>query len=197
MTRPNFLERSIVYTGAAENARPEIARLDNAAPNCRTGKRRTGKRENGLVMERWSSLNSRQTWIPDVNWRGLTAAKSGSKTRKKANQKGKSKTTELLFANNGATCVFLFALRLCYFFEWHCSTHSSVSEIRLILKYTVWLSIHAFSRVYQFCSLVPRFPTMHFWPSRVFQSRVFSPPPNHRCRLQRFHVFTFRHVVTF
>ena len=33
-----------------------------------------------------------------------------------------------------------------------------------------WL-IGAFSCVYQSCSLVPRFPTMHFWPSRVF-----SPP---------------------
>ena len=25
---------------------------------------------------------------------------------------------------------------------------------------------------------VPRFPTVHFGPSRVFQSRVFSPPPS-------------------
>jgi len=60
--------------------------------------------------------------------------------------------------------VLLFALGLCYLFEWHCSTRSSVSEIRLNtactkskVKCTVWLSIHAFSRVYQSCSLVPRF----------------------------------------
>jgi len=42
----------------AENARLENTELENAAPNCRTGKRGTGKRENGLVMESWSSLNN-------------------------------------------------------------------------------------------------------------------------------------------
>jgi len=40
----------------AENAKLEKAILENAAPNCRGG-----KRENGLVMESRSSLNSRHT----------------------------------------------------------------------------------------------------------------------------------------
>jgi len=35
--------------------------LENAAPNCRIGKRGTGKRENGLVMESRSRLDSRHT----------------------------------------------------------------------------------------------------------------------------------------
>ena len=42
--------------GGAENARLENAELENAAPNCRTG-----KRENGLVMESRSILNNRHT----------------------------------------------------------------------------------------------------------------------------------------
>ena len=46
----------ICFCGGAENARLEIERLKNAAPNYRTG-----KRENGLVMERRSSLNRRHT----------------------------------------------------------------------------------------------------------------------------------------
>jgi len=47
--------------GGAENARLENAGLENVASNCRTGKHGTGKRENGLVMESRSSLNSRHT----------------------------------------------------------------------------------------------------------------------------------------
>jgi len=39
----------------------ENAELENAAPNCWTGKRETGKRENGLVMESRSTLNNRHT----------------------------------------------------------------------------------------------------------------------------------------
>jgi len=40
----------------AENARLENVGLENVAPNCTTG-----KRENGLVMESRSSLNSQHT----------------------------------------------------------------------------------------------------------------------------------------
>jgi len=53
------------------------------APNYGTGKRKTGKHgtreyENGLVMESQSS--STANTLTGVNLRGLTAAKSGSKT---------------------------------------------------------------------------------------------------------------------
>ena len=30
------------------------------------------------------------------------------------------------------------------------------------MKYAVWLSIHSFSRVFQSCTLMPRFPVWHF-----------------------------------
>ena len=41
------------YTGGAENARLENAELENAAPNCRTGKRETGK--SGTKLQDWKT----------------------------------------------------------------------------------------------------------------------------------------------
>ena len=53
---------SPAHYGGAENASLENAELENAAPNCRTG-----KRENGLVMESRSILNNQTTnTLPDV-----------------------------------------------------------------------------------------------------------------------------------
>ena len=56
--------------------------------------------------------------------------------------------------------------------------HSCVSKLQ-----QVWLSIHAFSRVFQSCTSVPRFPVPRL--CHVFRSRVFSPPP-----LSSGHVFS-------
>ena len=121
------------------------ARAFNGAGSWNPGdwKTRDWKTRERIGYGKTINLNSRHTKIPDVNWRGLTAAESGSK--------------------------------------------SSVSEIRLNTTCEVHrLAFHTcLSRVYQSCSLVlrfpvPRFPTMHFWPSRIFQShvsRVFSPTP--------------------
>ena len=53
-----ILDNDIVRQGGAENARLENAEQEYSAPNCRTGKRETRKREkNGLVMESRSILN--------------------------------------------------------------------------------------------------------------------------------------------
>jgi len=47
-----ILDNDIARQGDAENAEQEYS-----APNCRTGKPETRKRENGLVMESRSILN--------------------------------------------------------------------------------------------------------------------------------------------
>ena len=69
------------------------------------------------------------------------------------------------------------------FWMTYCSTRSPVSEIRLNTRCEVHrLAFHTclFPRlpVLQFGAAFssPAIPTMHFWPSRVFYSRFFSPP---------------------
>ena len=52
-----ILDNDIARQGGAENARLENAEQEYSAPNCRTEKRETRKRENGLVMESRSILN--------------------------------------------------------------------------------------------------------------------------------------------